>query len=140
MVDNGPQRRITDEWLVEQLEKLLVHGARAEWLIQDAPDLVNLLCSAESHPDLSDRERADAAEQVIRKAIDFVDRDYFGPAGSALLCLFGLGDDPMLQDAPLRIRTECAARTHRIQPRTFRRGYRDLYIEELADAVRERRS
>jgi hypothetical protein len=122
--------------MIEQVSKLLTHGARAAWLNQDAPELVAALCPAEAHPDLTESQRANRAEQLFREAIDRQDLDYYGPVGEIMRCLYGLTDDPALWDTPLRVRIEYAARVANISARKFRE-YLDEDLEALARELRK---
>ena len=126
------------QWAIDQLVRLLKHGARAERLNQDAPELVPAFCPAEAHPDLTDDERADRVEKLIRESIDKVDLDYHESVGQVMRCLLGLTDDPALQDAPLRVRTEYAARAIELSPRWFRSEYRDQYILAVGSELHDK--
>jgi len=62
-------RHHSPEWIYEQLNKTLKHGARAAALSQGAPDLVDALVSKGKYSHLTNLERATRAEVILRAAI-----------------------------------------------------------------------
>lgn len=68
------------------LRRALRHGARASRLLKHAPQVVEMLCPAAEHPDMSPWDRAICTEMLIRQALESIG----GNAGQALaivLCL-----------------------------------------------------
>jgi hypothetical protein len=114
---NSSREWPTPEWFTEQLTKLLAHGALANQLLEDAPDLVDVLVPRESHAMLADLERAAKLEKLIRKTIRESRRLHGPPVDRMLRALLGLVTT--LHQASLRGRTEAAARVLGIQARSL---------------------
>lgn len=74
------------EALHKSLKSALRQGARASRLLRYSPDLIELLCSEEDHPELTIYDRAIQAEDLIRTAIQRIGGDY----GQAAEILFAL--------------------------------------------------
>lgn len=66
--------------------RVLRQGARASRLVKYAPEVVELLCPAAEHPDMSPWDRAICAEALIRQALESIGGN-IGQAMAIVLCL-----------------------------------------------------
>jgi hypothetical protein len=122
--------RLTAEALHQEFKHALRKGARASRLVRYSPNLVELLAPEADHPERSLHDRAIAAEQIIRQAIEHIG----GESGEALATIFCL--KPGTLGLTLDARRRMAADLLGVQGDTFRRErHEGLLVWDLAMEV-----
>ena len=109
----------------EHLKHALKHGARAEHLVEHAPDFIDYLCPATSYPGWSCDDRAFHLQRMIAQAAD----DIGGQLGHAAHILYGLRPGT---DVPVEQRRQHAAALVEVEPETFRKHYQQHVINDLS--------
>lgn len=113
--------------LYKRLRRALRHGVRASRLLRSSPDLVELLAPTDRFPGQGLHDRAIAAEDLIRRAVDQIG----GTAGQALEIILGLAAGTVA--SRLEDRRRQAGVLLDVQPGTFRRDWREAaLIHDLA--------
>ncbi|MBE1500926.1 hypothetical protein H4696_008026 [Amycolatopsis lexingtonensis] len=125
----------TPEWFEEQatalLAKLLEHGAQVDCILRDAPEFVDIFVAPESHPNLSQPERALILERKLLAAMRrcaYRSRRYRGMDS----VLFGLSGPSHVRRAPLKERKAAAARHCGIKPESFSRRHITACVQSIA--------
>lgn len=122
--------RLTAEALHQEFKRALRKGARASRLVRYSPNMVELLASANDQGERSLHDRAIAAEQIIRQAIDHIG----GESGEALATIFCL--KPGTLGLTLDARRRMAADLLGVRGDTFRRErHEGLLVWDLAMEV-----
>lgn len=114
------------EVLFHELKKAVRHGCRASRLMRYAPALVDLIVPDNER---SRSERANLAEQALRRACD----SYEGDWGDVMECLLGLALGTY--GALLKERRRRAAGLIHVATETFRRHYEQDALWDVAFAL-----
>jgi len=119
--------------VAEYLVSALPYGASADQLIKYKKEIVDLLYPRIAYPGVSPIERARKVENLVRRAIAWMEGALYGNKGEfskALLLLLGLSPDTAM--STLRERRRLAAAVVNKSPRQLRKNYEKMLLLVLA--------